>query len=124
MNATAEEELPPSEEQDDKDEQAFEPNIRPAYTGLMCPFDLARPCGANCMAYVTFPRRSAVSELNEQSAHCSLIVGVERLGRNLTILTEMEARAEKKRQLAEADKRQRGQFAPATRSPFGGKKDE
>lgn len=109
-------------------EQEYAPNIRPAHTGLLCPFDMQRPCGSDCAAYVTHPRRSASSELNEQSSHCALISGVERLGRNLTIIADGLVKAEKRRQLSEADKKRQDQFAPAfagvAKSPFGGKKDE
>jgi len=110
------------------EEQEYAPNIRPAHTGLLCPFDMQRPCGSDCAAYVTHPRRSSSSELNEQSSHCALISGVERLGRNLTIIAQGLVKAEKNRQVSEADRKRQGQFVPdlagGMKSPFGGKKDE
>lgn len=47
--------------------------------GLMCFMDADRECGPDCMAYSTFASESPY--LNQQQKNCSLIVGVERLGR-------------------------------------------
>jgi hypothetical protein len=47
--------------------------------GLMCFIDGDRECGADCMAWVTFPSESPY--LSEQGKNCAVLVGVERLGR-------------------------------------------
>lgn len=48
-------------------------------TGLMCFLNSERECGADCMAYNTYPSESPY--LDEQQKHCTFIVGVERVGR-------------------------------------------
>jgi hypothetical protein len=114
------------DELEERSEEAFHPNLRPADTGLMCPFNMHRPCNADCMSYTTAPRHSSNSELNEQQAHCALIVGLDRLGRNVTILTEMMVRGERQRRADEADKKRETQFThpDASKSPFGGGKKQ
>lgn len=61
--------------------------------GLNCFLNDSRPCGADCMAYTTFPSESP--HLNEQQKHCMAIVSVERLGRYagglLSLLRKSEA---------------------------------
>lgn len=47
--------------------------------GLVCFLNMDRPCGPDCMAYTTNKAESVY--LNEQQKHCTLIVGIERLGR-------------------------------------------
>ena len=51
-------------------------------------------CGAECMAYVTAPRTSTASELNEQQSHCALLLGVDRAGRALTILSSIASKSD------------------------------
>lgn len=108
---------------EDESEQVFQPNIRDAKTGLMCFMDKQFACGAACMAYVSAPRRASNSELCEQQFHCAVIVGLERLGRNVTIATELLAKSELRRRAKEQDQERQGQFTStdAGTSPFRGK---
>jgi hypothetical protein len=111
------------EVREDEEDQVFSPNIRPPGNGLLCFLHPDHACGPWCASYVTNPRLSNSSELNEQSSHCSLLLSAERVGRNVVILVEMMVRTERKRSAEEADRKQREQFSTtdASRSPFGGK---
>jgi hypothetical protein len=87
------------EEEEDEDRPYIEtPNELdddPEKNGLVCFLNMERPCGPDCMAYTTFASESP--HLNEQQKHCTLIVGVERLGRYagglLSILKKSQADA-------------------------------
>lgn len=47
--------------------------------GLTCFMDMDRQCGADCMAWQTFPAESTY--LSEDQKHCVLLIAAERLGR-------------------------------------------
>lgn len=47
--------------------------------GLVCFLSHERPCGADCMAFITQPSESPA--LNEQQKCCIALVSLERLGR-------------------------------------------
>lgn len=113
------------EESGELDEYAPEEDARPKTTGLYCFLNSDRACGAECMAYVTLPRMPVRPELNEQQAHCELLLCFERMGRNITVLAQVAAETVKKRTISEADRRRNAQFtppggapAPGTKSPF------
>lgn len=72
--------------QKEEGELIAQPNLQDANTGLFCFLNSDRPCGPDCMAYTTHVKRAASSELNAQSAHCSVLVSLERAGRNLTVI--------------------------------------
>ena len=52
--------------------------------GLYCFLDKERPCSSECMAYTPDPVASPY--LNGQQVNCTLVVGVERVGRYLGVL--------------------------------------
>lgn len=98
-----------------------EPEDEP--TGLMCFMDITRMCGPDCMAYTPNPQRSQRSELNTQSSHCTILLNMERIGRNLGQIASDNRKSEE-------DKKRTGQLNPnaATHvaatvipNPFGGK---
>lgn len=55
--------------------------------GLICFFNMDRPCSADCMAWTTQPSESTV--LNQQQKHCIALVSVERLGRFSGVLVQL-----------------------------------
>ena len=109
-----------------EDEYVPEESLRDVTTGLFCFLSPDRVCGAECAAFVTSPRLPVRSELNEQQAHCELMLCMERMGRNITVIAQIAAEGVKKKSIAEADKQRTGQFdtkpapTPATASPFPG----
>lgn len=70
MNGETEYIHPPDELDDD-----------PAKNGLVCCFDMDRPCGADCMAYTSFESESQT--LTIQQKCCVFVVAADRIGRNL-----------------------------------------
>lgn len=98
--------------------------------GLYCFLSEERMCGAECMAFTTYPKKADSSELSNQQAHCVLLNNADRLGRNVTIAASVLAKSVKKKVLTEADKARAAQFDPkggplpmeADTSPFGEKK--
>jgi hypothetical protein len=114
----------------EEDGLVAEEEMRPDTTGLYCFLNDERVCGAECMAFITFPKQSDNSELGKQQAHCALLNNADRLGRNVVIAVSMLARAEKKKRSAEADQKRSNQFDPhkhgpvavsPDKSPFGEK---
>lgn len=109
-----------------EDELIPEEGTRPETTGLYCFLQDTRVCGASCMAYVTYPKASSSSELGGQQQHCALLSGVERVGRNVTVLASIQANTAKRAQVEAADRRRDQQLIPrdpavqAEKSPFGG----
>lgn len=55
--------------------------------GLVCFFNMDRPCGPDCMAYTTTPSESV--GMNLQQKHCIALVSVERLGRFSGVLVQL-----------------------------------
>jgi hypothetical protein len=51
-------------------------------SGLVCFMNSERPCGPDCMAYMSRP---SDSPLDPQQRHCVVLVGVERLSRHTVI---------------------------------------
>jgi hypothetical protein len=84
--------------------------------GLLCFLNDTRECNASCMAWITHPSGCG-PELNEVQSHCMLITGVERIARHTTIIASGLADSEKKRRIAEADKR-REKSMPLTPKPM------
>ena len=109
----------PEDEVPEEDGYIEEEEVRPVTTGLYCFIDSTRACGAECVAFVTHPRASRSTELNEQAAHCSLLLGVERMGRNLTVLAQVVSEGAKKRKLSDADRKRTEQFDPHRQGPVG-----
>jgi hypothetical protein len=58
----------------------------PVIERVYCFLDRERVCGPECMAFLTHPRQSNSSELSDLQAHCTLLTGMDRLGRNITII--------------------------------------
>ena len=54
---------------------------------LFCFFNETRPCGPDCMAYLTVPPQGK-TYLGVQWAQCHILVNVDRAGRHLTVLTQ------------------------------------
>lgn len=91
---------------------------------IFCFMDSNRLCGAECMAYITFPRASKATELSEAQQHCSLLMAADRLGRNTTIIASLLSEGERRRHRAQVDAKREantprpdGPFAQPT-SPF------
>jgi hypothetical protein len=60
-------------------EEDMETPPAPPPNGLYCFFDLARPCGPDCMAYVLEDSESP--KLNRQQKNCTILVSVDRISR-------------------------------------------
>lgn len=114
--------MSPSEASEELEGFVPEDDIRDRTTGLYCFIESDRVCNASCAAYVTHPRVSPASELNEQQSHCGLMLCFERMGRNVTVLAQIAAEGAKKKKIEEADKKREAQFSQsssvAKTSPF------
>ncbi len=121
------------EDVEDESELLESPNMRDADSSAMCFLDRERPCGPECLAYVTHPKLAKSSDLTQQQAHCAIINNFERVGRGTIMVGQAVAEvASSARSLltrgktVDADKARTGQFdeplKQATQSPFG-KKD-
>jgi hypothetical protein len=105
------------------------PDMREKDAAPMCFMNHLRPCGPECLAYVTHPRRAKASELSEEQVHCALISNAERVGRGSVMaanaVTEVAVSLKKfisTSRNAVADKQRQASLAiQATSSPFGGK---
>jgi len=86
---------------------------------LYCFLGSERVCGADCMGFITFPKRSESSELSELQSHCGLLQNIDRAGRNLVILagTLVSNSKASKRDKQDAA-REAGMGTPAT--PYSG----
>lgn len=62
-----------------EDETQSQSQAEPSENGLFCFIDAGRPCSAECMAFTNLESESP--NLGPQQKNCSVIVGVERLGR-------------------------------------------
>lgn len=114
---------------DELDGLVPEEDMRSPTTGLYCFIHEDKVCNASCMAYVTTPRLPPRSELNDQQAHCELMLCFERMGRNITVLAQIAAETVKRKNISDADKKRAEQFNPhvpsapvGSRSPFPEKK--
>src|SRR5688572_22597438 len=58
----------------------------PPVEKMYCFLSSERLCGPDCMAFITFPKRSNSSELSDLQSSCAILSGIDRLGRNITIL--------------------------------------
>lgn len=86
---------------------------------LYCFMDSERVCGADCMAFITFPRASNSSELSEFQTHCSLLSAADRLGRNVTIVAaELVARNKRDKINRIDDDRKDKAAQPVSTGPF------
>jgi hypothetical protein len=74
-----------------------------APTGLRCFIHDTVECGADCAAYVTAPRMASAMELSQEQAHCALLLGMDRVGRSLTILASIASERRAKEDNREAD---------------------
>lgn len=85
---------------------------------LLCFLTPDRMCGADCMAYVTFPRTASSSELSEHQAHCILLSSAERVGRNITILASDLVKTSRRQRIAAADKAREASTPKPPINPF------
>ena len=93
------------------DEETQSQNLaEPSTNGLYCFIDADRPCSPECMAYTS--QQSESPTLGMQQKNCSLIVGVERLGRFAGGIVQLLKRAQSDAQ------REAGTKPPP--SPMGG----
>ena len=80
--------------------QVEQPEDEETTNGLYCFLNPERECGADCMAYTTLPAESPY--LADQQKNCTIIVGVERLGRHtggvLSLLKKSSQDAARKEQ--------------------------
>jgi hypothetical protein len=101
------------------DQQVYHPDMleddaedRPeGLNSLDCFIDATRMCNPSCMAYVTYPRGDP-KELNEQQAHCALLLFGERAARHLTVLASTLIASEGRRKTAEQDRQREKSMAP------------
>jgi hypothetical protein len=69
----------------DTEEVAYHPETRPKESGLSCFMDIARMCGADCMAYL--PEVPPGPDYKgQQWAHCKVLADMHRGSKHLTIL--------------------------------------
>lgn len=123
----------PEDVEEEEGELIESPNMRDQDASPMCFLTADRPCGAECLAYVTHPKLAKASDLSEQQAHCAIINNLERVGRGTIMVGQAVAAVASsahslvsRGKTAEADKVRTSQFDPATQattSPFG-KKDQ
>lgn len=71
--------------------------------GLYCFLNSDRPCGAECMAFVTNPIDSKTQELGHAQQHCNIISSIERVGRHLAVIGGVLARQARAAEVKEQD---------------------
>lgn len=71
--------------------------------GLYCFLDAKRGCSADCMAYVTFPRKGKEAEVSDQQAHCELVLAAERASRHIALIASVLTDTQRKQRIREAD---------------------
>lgn len=102
--------MPDSEEEDvfihSPDELDDDPR-----NGLVCFLNDVRQCGADCMAYTTSSAESPT--FGPQQKHCSLLVGIDRLGRHTGIAARILSDMTAKQRTAMADQARAQQKPPA-----------
>ena len=71
--------------------------------GLYCFLNQKRGCGADCMAYVTFPHKGKEAELNSQQSHCEFVLAAERASRHIALIASAVIDTQRKQRIREAD---------------------
>ena len=86
--------------------------------GLFCFIDQSRPCGPDCMSFITHPR-TPNKELSQQQQNCVLLSSIERGSRHLTIIAAtMDGVRKAKRTVAADQQRADTSTTPTEGGPF------
>ena len=117
----------PEDVLDEESELVESENMREMGASPMCFLSAVRPCGAECLAFVTHPKLAKSSDLTEEQAHCAFISNAERVGRGSVLaanaMTDVAVSFKKfisSARNAAADKlRTSSLSSQATTSPFG-----
>jgi hypothetical protein len=94
-------------------EPEYHPNTQPEpedKSGLYCFKDHARPCAADCMAYVEPPE--GPEYVGRQWARCMILVNTHRTGKHLTIIANIVGKIEQRLGAAAADAKRTNQTPP------------
>ncbi len=84
---------------------------------LYCFLNAQRVCGADCMAFVTYPRESTKSELQGLQPHCAFINNADRVGRNVVIMASSLVERQKQQKLAQIDAQREANTPRASAAP-------
>lgn len=79
--------------------------------GPACFLDQARICGPDCMSFLTKPPEGP-AYLGETWAKCHLLVNVDRVGRHLVVLADIQNRVFRMREKEAADTARASQPVP------------
>lgn len=80
-------------------------------SGLCCFMDKERPCGADCMAFLTDPP-SKDDYVGQQWSHCHLLVNAHRVGKHLVVLAQVGGELLHKQRVHAADQARSTQAPP------------
>lgn len=87
----------------------------PKKNGLVCFLDKARPCGADCMAFISNAEPSA--HIGPQASQCLLLVSAEKLTRHVIIVAKLGSDALSLTKKKTQDEKRESQVSPTSPVP-------